>query len=168
MGRAAANRTCEGSLNSCASSAGAGELVCLADSTEQGPPGHRLLFLALHKAPGSQINNTWPSPHTQVSGVQTLALHHGVLCAYVCVRACVMPGLAQQGGYGLGTDTHVHLQPHCLAMAYSQRAQDSSSAPREEMYNPGDRYTHPKLVYVLFRDKCPWESQVPDGASPNS
>lgn len=36
----------------------------LAVSAAQGPPGHRLLFLALHKAPGSRINNTWPSPQT--------------------------------------------------------------------------------------------------------
>lgn len=49
----------------------------------------------------------------------------------------------------MGTDIHVHLQPHCLAMAYSQLALDPSSAPREETYNPENRYTHPKLVSMI-------------------
>lgn len=142
--RDAADTTWEGSHASetRGSSAGAGELrelVCRADCAAHRPPGHRLLRLSLHQAPSSQINNTWPSPQTQVAGVQTLASHDGAWGVRAHPSVCVYdtwPCVTLRG-YDLGTDTPAHSPSLPCHGGESASTRTKRCAQRENVQLPG-------------------------------
>lgn len=138
------------------------ELVCLAASAAQWPPGHRLLLLSLHKVPGSQINNTWPSPHTQVSDMQTPALPHSSLG--VC--ACVMSGLAQpQRGKGWEQIAMPTSQPHHLAFGLESTSTSPQQCAQEGKVQGGGTHSEPSLWSLSKQISL--EPQVPVGDPPD-